>query len=42
MEPQYRFLTTKDGVRIAYATIGAGPPLVDLPPWPAYIEKDWE
>ena len=42
MEPQFRFLTTTDGVRISYATIGQGPPLVELRPWAGYLEKDWE
>jgi class 3 adenylate cyclase len=33
VEPQIRFCTTSDGVRIAYATIGQGPPLVCVPIW---------
>ena len=28
MEQQIRFCTTSDGVRIAYATVGEGPPLL--------------
>jgi hypothetical protein len=28
MEQQIHFCTTDDGVRIAYATVGEGPPLV--------------
>ena len=31
MEQQIRFCTTTDGVRIAYATVGEGPPLVATP-----------
>lgn len=30
MEPETRFCTSGDGVRIAYGTLGAGPPLVFL------------
>ena len=33
MEQQIRFCTTSDGVRIAYATAGEGPPLVVITPW---------
>src|ERR1700675_147874 len=31
MEQQIRFCTTSDGVRIAYATVGEGPPLIVTP-----------
>jgi pimeloyl-ACP methyl ester carboxylesterase len=31
MEPVIRYCTTEDGVRIAYATMGDGPPLVVCP-----------
>ena len=31
MEPQMRFCTSFDGVRIAYATLGEGSPLVNVP-----------
>ncbi len=31
MEPQIRFCTSSDGVRIAYATVGQGPPLITTP-----------
>ncbi len=33
MEQQIRFCTASDGVRIAYATVGKGPPLVCVPNW---------
>jgi class 3 adenylate cyclase/pimeloyl-ACP methyl ester carboxylesterase len=33
MEQQIRFCTSADGTRIAYATLGAGPPLVHLSSW---------
>jgi class 3 adenylate cyclase/pimeloyl-ACP methyl ester carboxylesterase len=31
MEPQIRFCTSADGIRIAYAAVGEGPPLVTTP-----------
>jgi class 3 adenylate cyclase/pimeloyl-ACP methyl ester carboxylesterase len=42
MEPQVRFCTSADGTRIAYATMGDGPPLIFVPPWAAVIGRDWE
>ena len=42
MEPQIRFCTSADGTRIAYATMGEGPPLVLVPPWGENVELDWE
>ena len=35
-----RFATSRDGVRIAYATTGAGPPLVKAANWLSHIEVD--
>ena len=40
MEPQIRFCTTPDDVRIAYATAGEGPPLVVVPSWLSHLELD--
>jgi pimeloyl-ACP methyl ester carboxylesterase/DNA-binding winged helix-turn-helix (wHTH) protein len=37
-----RFCTSADGVRIAYATSGAGPPLVKPANWLTHLEHDWE
>ncbi|OGO52405.1 MAG: hypothetical protein A2148_05770 [Chloroflexi bacterium RBG_16_68_14] len=42
MEQQIRFCTTSDGVRIAYATVGEGPPLVMVPGWVSHLELEWE
>lgn len=42
MEQQIRFCTTSDGVRIAYATIGQGPPLVYAAGWTGHLELEWE
>src|SRR5215208_2674313 len=36
------FCTTPDGVRIAYAEVGQGPPLVRTGHWLTHLEYDWE
>src|SRR3990170_4941794 len=41
MEQQIRFCTASDGVRIAYATVGEGPPLVKAANWLSHLEFDW-
>ena len=38
---QIRFCRTRDGARIAYATSGAGPPLVKPANWLTHLEHDW-
>jgi len=40
MEQQIRFCTTSDGISIAYATVGQGPPLVVVPSWLSHLELD--
>ena len=35
------FWTTDDGVRICYATVGEGPPLVKAPNLLSHIEFEW-
>jgi class 3 adenylate cyclase/pimeloyl-ACP methyl ester carboxylesterase len=42
MEQQIHFCTTSDGVRIAYATVGQGPPLVRVLGWFTHLEFEWE
>src|SRR3989304_8203992 len=42
MEQQIRFCTTTDGVRIAYATVGQGPPLVRVLGWFTHLELEWQ
>ena len=42
MEQQIQFLTCPHGARIAYSTIGAGPPLVRTPPWLSHLGSEWE
>lgn len=37
-----RFCVARDGVRIAYATVGEGPPLVKTANWMNHLEFDWE
>lgn len=37
-----RFCSAHDGVRIAYATSGRGPPLVKAANWLSHLEYDWE
>jgi serine/threonine-protein kinase len=42
VEQEIRFCTTADGVRIAYATAGAGPPFVKAANWLNHLEYDWQ
>jgi pimeloyl-ACP methyl ester carboxylesterase/DNA-binding CsgD family transcriptional regulator len=37
-----RFCTSSDGVRIAYASSGTGPPLVKAANWLSHLEYDWQ
>jgi len=41
MNQQIRFAETQDGVRIAYAVAGQGPPLVKTAHWLSHLEHDW-
>lgn len=41
-EQQIRFCTTTDGVRIAYAIVGSGPPCVWIAPFVDEIEATWQ
>jgi pimeloyl-ACP methyl ester carboxylesterase len=38
---QIRFTEAADGVRIAYATAGQGPPLVKAAHWLGHLEREW-
>jgi len=42
MEQTVGFCTTSDGVRIAYATVGDGPPRVWSQGWVTHLELDWQ
>jgi pimeloyl-ACP methyl ester carboxylesterase/DNA-binding CsgD family transcriptional regulator len=39
---QIRFCTASDGVRIAYAVHGSGPPLVRAATWLTHVQHDWD
>lgn len=41
MDLPIRFFSTPSGARIAYATIGEGPPLVWCPKWISHLERLW-
>ena len=42
MEQQIRFCTAADGLRIAYAVVGDGPPLIYVCGWPQHLEMEWQ
>jgi DNA-binding SARP family transcriptional activator/pimeloyl-ACP methyl ester carboxylesterase len=39
---EIRFCHAADGVRLAYTTVGHGPPLVKAANWLSHLEYDWE
>jgi pimeloyl-ACP methyl ester carboxylesterase/DNA-binding winged helix-turn-helix (wHTH) protein len=41
-EQDIRFCRAADGVRLAYATVGDGPPLVKAANWLSHLDYDWE
>jgi len=41
MKQDIRFCTASDGVRIGYATVGEGPPLVKTANYLTHLEHDW-
>jgi pimeloyl-ACP methyl ester carboxylesterase/DNA-binding CsgD family transcriptional regulator len=42
LEQEIRFCAAPDGVRLAYATHGRGPPIVKAPNWLTHLEFDWK
>jgi len=42
LHQEIKFCTATDGVRIAYAAVGQGPPLLKSPNWLNHLEYDWE
>ena len=42
MDQRIGFCTASDGVGIAYATLGSGPPLVYVNGWPGHLDLEWE
>jgi DNA-binding winged helix-turn-helix (wHTH) protein len=42
LRQEIHFCTATDGVRIAYAAVGQGPPLIKTANWLNHLEYDWE
>ena len=42
MRQEIRFCTAPDGVRLAWASHGQGPPMVKVANWLTHLEHDWE
>ena len=42
LRQEIRFCTATDGTRIAYSTVGNGPPLVKAANWLNHLEYEWE
>lgn len=42
LRQEIRFCTTDDGVRLAYAAVGSGPPLVRTAHWITHLDYDWQ
>jgi pimeloyl-ACP methyl ester carboxylesterase/DNA-binding winged helix-turn-helix (wHTH) protein len=42
LRQEVQFCTAADGTRIAYASVGSGPPLVKTGNWLTHLEYDWE
>jgi len=42
LRQEVHFCTASDGVRIAYAEVGQGPPLIKAGNWLNHLEYDWE
>ncbi|HEX6055999.1 MAG TPA: alpha/beta fold hydrolase [Intrasporangium sp.] len=42
LEQRIRFCQASDGVRLAYATVGQGPPLVRAAHWMTHLDYEWD
>ncbi|MEO1574439.1 MAG: alpha/beta fold hydrolase [Pseudomonadota bacterium] len=42
MHQRIRFCTASDNARIAYATVGDGPPIIKAANWLSHLELDWD
>jgi pimeloyl-ACP methyl ester carboxylesterase/DNA-binding winged helix-turn-helix (wHTH) protein len=42
LRQEIRYCTSSDGVRLAYATIGSGPPLVKASNWLTHLDFEWD
>lgn len=42
LNQQVRYCRARDGIRLAYATVGSGPPILLSAHWMSHLEYDWE
>jgi class 3 adenylate cyclase len=42
LKQEIRYCEAPDGVRLAYATVGSGPPMLKSAHWLGHLEYDWE
>lgn len=42
LRQKIRFCTSSDGVRLAFASVGEGAPLVKAPNWMSHLEYEWQ
>ena len=42
LRQEVRYCSAPDGVRLAYAKVGSGPPLLRSAHWLGHLEYDWE
>jgi pimeloyl-ACP methyl ester carboxylesterase len=42
LKQEIRYCKAPDGVRLAYATVGSGPPMLKSAHWLGHLEYDWE
>ena len=42
LQQEIRYCRASDGVRLAYATVGSGPPVMKSAHWLGHLEYDWE
>ena len=42
LQQEIRYCNASDGIRLAYATVGTGPPLMKSAHWLGHLEYDWE
>src|SRR5437870_13779079 len=41
MQQQIRFVKSPDGINLAVATVGSGPPPIIIPGWISHLELEW-
>ena len=42
LKQEIRYCKAPDGVRLAYSTVGNGPPMLKSAHWMGHLEYDWE